>query len=103
MEKEETTQGYYIILLDRLFKKFSLPETIKTDCRISFIDNRNQEYDTQLSLALTHLGITVKCSSDPQFKATVERCNRTIQNNLPYIVMGLGIKLCKNSIIENKK
>lgn len=82
IEKEETTNGYYI-LLRKLMKSYGKPALIKTDKRRSFWNN----IDTQslMEITLNDLGIMLQCDSCPTFKPHVERMFEVMQDWIPVL------------------
>ncbi len=82
IEKEETTNGYYI-LLRKLMKLYGKPMLIKTDKRRSFWNN----VDTQslMEVTLNELGIMLQCDSCPTFKPHVERMFEVMQDWIPVL------------------
>ncbi len=81
-EKQETTVGYQK-LLDKVFDKYGLPQTIRSDCRTTMYSGENNE--TPFAKALFAKGIELSSSTNPKFKPHVERGFDTMQNNLPFL------------------
>lgn len=87
IEKEETLRGY-LILLHKVLLKHGIPAFIYTDKRNVFSLNRKKDpsiekdLHTQFGYICKQLGITLECSSEPTFKAKVERFFKTAQSRL---------------------
>lgn len=87
-DTQETLNGYYNVLY-MILKLYGIPARFFTDRRTVFeytlLAKADEEKDTytQFSAACRTLGIDMKCSSVPQFKARAERLNRTLQGRLP--------------------
>ena len=95
-DTQETLNGYYNVLY-MILKTYGIPAQFLTDRRTVFeyslTGKQDEEKDTftQFSGACRSLGIAIKCSSVPQFKARIERLNRTLQGRIP-------VELIRNNI-----
>lgn len=96
---QETTRGYYIMLMNILIK-YGIPKKIKTDKRGTFSINnvkvQSKLNTTQFGRICKELEITLKSSSDPLFKPNVERENKTFKGRLI-------AELRHENIVEDKK
>lgn len=77
IEKEETTIGYYILLIN-VIKTYGKPNLILTDKRRSFWGGVDRI--TLMEESLNELGIELKCSSCATHKPNVERAFNTLQS-----------------------
>lgn len=93
---QETRNGYYHVTRQFL-SKYGIPIKIKTDKRTVFEYERKNKKDmaedtmTQYQHVCQTLGVTLECSSIPQFKPRVERSYRTLQGRLPQELKEAGI------------
>lgn len=83
---EETTDSY-MILLKNIILNYGIPKRIKTDKRNSFSNNNAKSIKakmnvTQFKRMCDDLEIELSCSSNPVFKANVERENGTVKGRL---------------------
>lgn len=93
---QETRNGYYQIT-KQFLSNYGVPIVIKTDRRTVFeyqsSSNKDMQNDTmtQFQHVCKNLGIELKCSSVPQYKARVERCFGTLQGRLKHELDAAGI------------
>lgn len=83
---QETSYAYYVLLMN-IVLKYGIPELIRTDKRGCFNVNQNKFSKTNLNLTqfgrmCKELGIRLSSSSNPLFKANVERENKTFKGRL---------------------
>ncbi|MCB5280071.1 MAG: ISNCY family transposase [Candidatus Cloacimonetes bacterium] len=87
-DTQETLNGYYNVLY-MILKNHGIPSLFRTDRRTVFeyslLSKPDEEKDTftQFAAACKTLGIGIETSSIPQFKARVERMNKTLQGRIP--------------------
>lgn len=87
-DTQETLNGYYNVLY-MILKIHGIPSLFRTDRRTVFeyslLNKPDEEKDTftQFAAACKTLGIGIETSSIPQFKARVERMNKTLQGRIP--------------------
>lgn len=95
-DTQETRNGYYQITRQFL-ARYGIPVKIKTDRRTVFEYEKKKHKDmaddtmTQYQHVCQTLGITLECSSIPQFKPRVERSYETLQGRLPFELKEAGI------------
>ena len=99
--KEENNYGY-LQLITRIIENVGAPREIRTDKRTTFWNTHGGE--TQFSLMIREeLGITLKCSSIPTFKALVERTFDTMQNDyVQHYFMKRDIKTLEEAMGHEK-
>lgn len=95
-DTQETLNGYYHVLY-MILKRYGIPSRFRTDRRTVFEYSQRAKPDeekdtfTQFSAACKVLGIDIQANSNPQFKARVERMNRTLQGRIPVELIRHGI------------
>ncbi|MBL7006641.1 MAG: ISNCY family transposase [Spirochaetia bacterium] len=95
-DTQETLNGYYQVLY-MILKRYGIPSSFRTDRRTVFeyslraTPDEEKDTFTQFSAACKVLGISIKANSIPQFKARVERLNRTLQGRIPVELARHGI------------
>lgn len=95
-DTQETLNGYYHVLY-MILKRYGIPSRFRTDRRTVFEYSLRAKPDeekdtfTQFTAACKVLGIDIQSNSNPQFKARVERLNRTLQGRIPVELTRRGI------------
>lgn len=89
-EEQETTHGYFKVT-ERMVKIYGFPEEIRTDRRMSFTNNKDDENFTQFERVMAENNVYMSSSSVPESKPCVERTNRTFEDRLRSELIYYGI------------
>jgi transposase len=91
MEDQETTKGYFEVT-KQMVEKYGFPIEDRTDCRMSFTNNKNDGNLAQFERVMIENDVFMSSSSVPESKPCVERMNRTFEDQLRSEFIYFGIK-----------